>query len=110
MKRSQKLTLTLVQIKGRPSRSLRRRPAAPATIGYLGLTHKTALVLGGGGGLGRAISKALAGEGANVAICRHRPDAIAGTEEALAAGGGKWHWSCLGSFRSDTDRCACIED
>ena len=33
MKRSQKLTLTLVQIKGRPSRSLRRRPAAPATIG-----------------------------------------------------------------------------
>jgi 3-oxoacyl-[acyl-carrier protein] reductase len=55
----------------------------------LGLTHKTALVLGGGGGLGRAISKALASEGANVAFADIEPSAIAGTEEALAAAGGK---------------------
>ena len=34
----------------------------------LGIKGKTALVLGGGGGLGRAISIALAGEGANVAV------------------------------------------
>lgn len=33
-----------------------------------GLKGKTALVLGGGGGLGRAIAKSLAGEGANVAV------------------------------------------
>jgi 3-oxoacyl-[acyl-carrier protein] reductase len=33
-----------------------------------GLKGKTALVLGGGGGLGRAVAKALAGEGVNVAV------------------------------------------
>ena len=55
----------------------------------LGLKQKTALVLGGGGGLGRAISKALADEGANVAFADIDPSAIAGTEEALAATSGK---------------------
>jgi 3-oxoacyl-[acyl-carrier protein] reductase len=55
----------------------------------LGLKSKTALVLGGGGGLGRAISCALMGEGANVAVADIDPSAIAGTESALAAIGGK---------------------
>lgn len=50
----------------------------------LGLIDKTALVLSGGGGLGRAISIALASEGANVAFADIDPDAIAGTEAALA--------------------------
>jgi 3-oxoacyl-[acyl-carrier protein] reductase len=59
---------------------------------YLGLKEKTALVLGGGGGLGRAISVALASEGANVAFADIEPNAIAGTEAALAEIGGK----CLG--------------
>jgi 3-oxoacyl-[acyl-carrier protein] reductase len=54
-----------------------------------GLKGKTALVLGGGGGLGRAISKALAGEGANVAFADIDPDAIAETEAALAGISGK---------------------
>jgi 3-oxoacyl-[acyl-carrier protein] reductase len=49
----------------------------------LGLKNKTALVLGGGGGLGRAISKALAGEGANVVFADIDSNAIAGTEAAL---------------------------
>ncbi|HEY4045305.1 MAG TPA: SDR family oxidoreductase [Acidobacteriaceae bacterium] len=55
----------------------------------LGLQDKTALVLGGGGGLGRAICTALAGEGANVAIADIEPNAIAGTEAALSVIGGK---------------------
>jgi 3-oxoacyl-[acyl-carrier protein] reductase len=50
----------------------------------LGLREKTALVLGGGGGLGRAISIAFAAEGANVAFADIEPAAIEGTEAALA--------------------------
>ncbi len=55
----------------------------------LGLKGKTALVLGGGGGLGRAISTALAAEGVNVAVADIEPKAIAETEAAVAAAGGK---------------------
>ena len=47
-----------------------------------GITGRTALVLGGGGGLGRAISRALAGEGANVAIADIDESAISRTEKA----------------------------
>src|SRR3984885_932994 len=54
-----------------------------------GLQGKTALVLAGGGGLGRAIAQALAAEGANVAVAGLRADSIAGTQAALAAIGGK---------------------
>jgi 3-oxoacyl-[acyl-carrier protein] reductase len=55
----------------------------------LGLKNKTALILGGGGGLGRAISAALAGEGANVAFADIDPKAVAGTADALASSGAK---------------------
>jgi 3-oxoacyl-[acyl-carrier protein] reductase len=55
----------------------------------LGLKGKTALVLAGGGGLGRAIARALAAEGANVAVAGLRADSIAGTRAALAAIDGK---------------------
>src|SRR6202453_4991664 len=54
-----------------------------------GLQGKTALVLAGGGGLGRAIAKSLAGEGANVAVAGRGADSIAGTQAALAEIGGK---------------------
>ena len=57
-----------------------------------GLKGKTALVLGGGGGLGRAIAKSLAAEGANVAVAGIGSTSIDGTIADLKAIGGK----CLG--------------
>ena len=54
-----------------------------------GLKGKTALVLGGGGGLGRAISIALAAEGAKIAVADIDSKAVAETEAALARLDGK---------------------
>jgi len=52
-----------------------------------GLKNKTALVLGGGGGLGRAIANALAAEGANIAIAgRHRASIEAAQAELAPTG------------------------
>lgn len=55
----------------------------------LGLKDKTALVLGGGGGLGRAIAKTFAVEGAKVAFADIDASAVAGTDNELAATGGE---------------------
>lgn len=55
----------------------------------LGISGKTALVLGGGGGLGGAIARALAAEGAGVAVADISPQAAERTVEAVAAMGGK---------------------
>jgi len=54
-----------------------------------GLKGKTALVLGGGGGLGRAIAKSLAVEGANVAIAGIGAQSLDVTIAELAPFGGK---------------------
>jgi 3-oxoacyl-[acyl-carrier protein] reductase len=61
-----------------------------------GLNGKTALVLGAGGGLGRAISIALAGEGAKIAVADIDTKAIAETEAALASLGGKGDVKTMG--------------
>jgi 3-oxoacyl-[acyl-carrier protein] reductase len=58
----------------------------------LGLEGKTALVLAGGGGLGRAIAKSLASEGANVAVAGIGSASIDGTVADLNAIGHK----CMG--------------
>ena len=55
----------------------------------LGLRGKTALVLGAGGGLGRAIATSLAGEGARVAVADIDPDSLAATMQDIAAAGSE---------------------
>ncbi len=54
----------------------------------LGLAGKTALVLGAGGGLGGAIAKALAGEGARVAVADIDKAAADATAAEITAAGG----------------------
>ena len=55
----------------------------------LGLSGKTALVVGGSGGLGRAVALALAGEGARVAVAGRDLDAAGATVDMIAAEGGE---------------------
>jgi len=54
----------------------------------LGLKEKTALVLGGGGGLGSAIARQLAAEGVNVAVGDIDPAAVGTTVASLSGGKG----------------------
>lgn len=55
----------------------------------LGIKGKTALVLGAGGGLGGAIARTLAREGAKVAVADIDPQACAATAAAITAAGGQ---------------------
>ncbi len=55
----------------------------------LGLQQKTALVFGAGGGLGGAIAKALAAEGAAVIVADINLDAAKATAAAIASAGGR---------------------
>ncbi len=55
----------------------------------LGLGGKTALVLGGGGGLGRAIARALARDGARVAVGDVNATALEETVRELEGAGGR---------------------
>lgn len=53
----------------------------------LGLGNKVALVLAGGGGLGSAIAKALAREGAKLAIADINAEALAKSEKEIKVAG-----------------------
>jgi 3-oxoacyl-[acyl-carrier protein] reductase len=55
----------------------------------LGLDGKTALVVGGGGGLGGAVARALAREGARVAVAGRNAGSTERTVDAIAAEGGE---------------------
>lgn len=77
----------------------------------LGLTGKTALVLGAGGGLGSAIAETLAKEGAKVALADIRVDALALVQDRIEAAGGQalslgWDLADLGVIE---ERIARIE-
>ncbi|BBX02516.1 3-oxoacyl-ACP reductase [Mycolicibacterium moriokaense] len=53
----------------------------------LGISGRTALVLGASGGLGSAIAARLAAEGVNVAVAGRSPDALAATAARVTAAG-----------------------
>jgi 3-oxoacyl-[acyl-carrier protein] reductase len=77
----------------------------------LGLKNRTALVLGAGGGLGKAIAVALAQEGAKVAAADIDEVAVHATRDEIAAEGAKcfplvWDMSDLSII---DDRFAAIE-
>ena len=57
----------------------------------LGIKDRPALVLGGGGGLGRAIAVSLAREGARVTVADISAEALEATRAAVAAVGGEAH-------------------
>jgi 3-oxoacyl-[acyl-carrier protein] reductase len=57
----------------------------------LSINGKVALVLGGGGGLGRAIATTLAREGANVALADIDPAALESAADAIRKLGAKAH-------------------
>jgi 3-oxoacyl-[acyl-carrier protein] reductase len=75
----------------------------------LGLAGKTALVLGAGGGLGGAITRALAAEGARVAAADIDKAAAEATAGEITAAGGRalalgWDIADLGSAGAQIDR------
>jgi 3-oxoacyl-[acyl-carrier protein] reductase len=70
-----------------------------------GLKNKTALVLGAGGGLGCAIARALANEGANLAIADISQDSLGATAKSLQHTGAKTI-----ELRWDLGDSAVIED
>ncbi|MBA4084125.1 SDR family oxidoreductase [Janibacter terrae] len=57
----------------------------------LGITGRTALVLGGGGGLGGAIARELAAEGATVVVAGRSRERLDATVADITAAGGRAH-------------------
>jgi 3-oxoacyl-[acyl-carrier protein] reductase len=62
--------------------------ASPPVPCYRDLAGKTALVTGGGSGIGLGISRRLAAEGMRVYLCGRREEVLAQAAEAMRAAGG----------------------
>lgn len=78
----------------------------------LGITGRTALVLGAGGGLGGAIARELAREGAVVVAAGRTQEKLAATVEDIIAAGGTAHaltWD-LADLEAVDERVAEIEE
>lgn len=78
----------------------------------LGISGKTAVVLGGGGGIGGAVARRLADEGVRVAVSDINPDAAADTVDSIAAAGGaafalEWNIADLDVI---SEKVAAVED
>jgi NAD(P)-dependent dehydrogenase (short-subunit alcohol dehydrogenase family) len=73
-----------------------------------GLEGKTALVTGGGRGIGRAIALCLAEAGADVAVVARKPDQIASTAGELE-GFGRRALALTGDVRKQDDVTAVVE-
>lgn len=75
----------------------------------LGLKNKVALVLGGGGGIGRAVATALAAEGARVALADVDAQALEASARAVENAGGRalaleWNLRDLASIEARIGR------
>jgi 3-oxoacyl-[acyl-carrier protein] reductase len=75
----------------------------------LQLTGKKALVTGGSEGIGKAITRALAREGCDVAICARRPDVLEATARELAQETGRKIVAIPADLTKDADAKAFIE-
>ena len=78
-------------------------PAGDATMDF-GLKGKTALITGGGRGIGRAVALALAEHGMDIAICGRTPETLErAAEDIRAQGVNVW------TFQADVTRLQDIE-
>jgi 3-oxoacyl-[acyl-carrier protein] reductase len=75
----------------------------------LGLKGRKALITGGTRGIGQAIARALAGEGADVAICARTPDAVDREVEALKNLGAN-AWGRAADVADGTALAAWVDD
>ena len=69
----------------------------------LDLSGKHALITGGGAGLGRQMTEALAEAGAKITICGRREEAVKRTAASLIAAGHEARW-VVADVTSDSDR------
>jgi 3-oxoacyl-[acyl-carrier protein] reductase len=76
----------------------------------LGLDGRVAAVAGSSSGLGLAVAKALAAEGAHVAICGRNPEKLARAEAEVAAHGTGRVTSTALDLRDDSAAAGWIED